>query len=124
MHRFVKQYRKRVQEFLNMIESEPEPDLAQTLQPSVAESDRSIISDQPVTTEAISPPQELTGNSSSDPPAVEHLRLVLGGLSLGPSAAAVIGKRTRSQYSDDDEADGQPSAKRRKLSHGRSSHCL
>ncbi|KAF5606284.1 uncharacterized protein FSUBG_6117 [Fusarium subglutinans] len=124
IYKFLKRYSKRVQEFLNMIEPEPEPNLAQKLLTSVSESDRSIISDQQATTEAISPTPELTNNSSSDPPAAEHLRLAFEGLSLGSSEAAVIRKRARSQYVDDDEADGQPAAKRRKRFHGGSSHCL
>ncbi|KAF5986986.1 hypothetical protein FBULB1_2192 [Fusarium bulbicola] len=125
MHRFVKRYRKRVQEFLNMIEPEPEANLAQKLQTSVAESDRSIISYPSATPEAVPPEQELTDISTCDCSVVQqHLRLAFEWLTLDPSASAVIVKRARPQYVDDDEAGGQHSAKRRKPFHGGLSHCL
>ncbi|KAF5702350.1 hypothetical protein FMUND_13519 [Fusarium mundagurra] len=98
----------------------PEPDLAQTPEASVTETDRSIPSDQPAAPEAISPQQELTDMSPCDCSIVEqYLRVGLERLTLGTSTAE---KRGRPGCADDDDADGQPSAKRRKLSIGRSSH--
>jgi hypothetical protein len=122
IHNFLERYRKRAQELLNIIESEPEPDLAQTLQTSVTEIGPLIPSEQPATPDAIRPQQELTDISPCDCFTVgQQLRLVFERLTLGPSTAE---KRAQRGRVDDDDTDGQPAAKRRKLSDGRSSHRL
>ncbi|PNP76468.1 hypothetical protein FNYG_10182 [Fusarium nygamai] len=93
--------RKCAQEFLSM------PDFAHTPEASVTEIDRLIPPDQPATPEVIQPQQELTDISPCDCPTVEqHLRPLFERLTLGP------------------DTDAQPAAKRRKLSHGGSSHRL
>lgn len=107
--------KKGVQE--SPVMTEPEPDLAQTPQTSVAGIDRSIPSDQPATPQAISLQQELTDISPCDFPIVErNLRLGVERSTLGSSIAE---KRARRGRVDDD---AQPAAKRRKLSDGRSFH--
>lgn len=107
--------KKGVQDSPTMIE--PKPDLDQTPQDSVAETDRSTPSDQPAKPQAISPQQELNDVSPCDYPIVEQiLRLGVERLTLGPSTAE---KRARRGRVIDD---AQPAAKRRKLSDGRSFH--
>ncbi|CZR49545.1 uncharacterized protein FPRO_15904 [Fusarium proliferatum ET1] len=107
--------KKGVQDSPTMIE--PKPDLDQTPQDSVAETDRSTPSDQPAKPQAISPQQELNDVSPCDYPIVEQiLRLGVERLTLGPSTAE---KRARRGCVIDD---AQPAAKRRKLSDGRSFH--
>ncbi|KAG4267582.1 hypothetical protein FPRO04_12737 [Fusarium proliferatum] len=107
--------KKGVQDSPTMIE--PKPDLDQTPQDSVAETDRSTPSDQPAKPQAISPQQELNDVSPCDCPIVEQiLRLGVERLTLGPSTAE---KRARRGRVIDD---AQPAAKRRKLSDGRSFH--
>ncbi|QGI71389.1 hypothetical protein CEK27_003718 [Fusarium fujikuroi] len=110
--------KKDVQE--SPIMTEPEPDFAQTPQTSVAEIDRSIPSDQPPTSQAISPQKGLTDISPCDCPIVEqNLRLGVERLTLGPSTAEKSARRGRV---DDDDMDAQPAAKRRRLSDGHSFH--
>ncbi|KAG4291580.1 hypothetical protein FPRO06_13801 [Fusarium proliferatum] len=107
--------KKGVQDSPTMIE--PKPDLDQTPQDSVAETDRSTPSDQPAKPQAVSPQQELNDVSPCDCPIAEQiLRLGVERLTLDPSTAE---KRARRGRVIDD---AQPAAKRRKLSDGRSFH--
>lgn len=88
--------KKGVQDSPTMIE--PKPDLDQTPQDSVAETDRSTPSDQPAKPQAISPQQELNDVSPCDYPiveqilrlGVERLTLVLQQLRRGPGEDVLL----------------------------------